>query len=241
MKLSPSEQESITQLLTRIYLDICALETEHGLLAGDGDLRPRIEYFHDAIRAHSSGDVAHREVGGRLCVEILAYDLACLRFLQSKPLAPFNPHAQALSPGTALTVSGTGAAIATTKSDRATKRRISELYQNYAMLYAALLKPIADRDYQERTDDINQDIDDLHALLHKEKNPKNIAEIKRKIASLDKNAKSVDAAHMDYAIHQLGIYESSKDTLKKMAAQGMNLVGKFVEASIATTRKQVSR
>src|SRR5690606_15911414 len=92
MKLSPAEQDSLIQLLTRIYLDIVAVETEFKLMTGEGDFRPRIEYFHDAVRAFSSQDPAHMQPGGRLSVELLAYDVSCLRFLASMPLAPFKPH-----------------------------------------------------------------------------------------------------------------------------------------------------
>ena len=46
---------------------------------------------------------------------------------------------------------------------------------------------------------------------------------------------------MNYALAQLGIFEGSKDLLKKMASQGMNLVGKFVENAMAESRKDIGR
>ena len=36
------------------------------------------------------------------------------------------------------------------------------------------------------------------------------------------------AAHMTYATGQLAIYENSRDTIKKMAVKGFNIVGDFV-------------
>jgi hypothetical protein len=64
MKLSPAEMESILALLTRIYMDLHEIETEYRLMAGENDFRPRIEHFHDAVRAYSSQDPAHLEAGG---------------------------------------------------------------------------------------------------------------------------------------------------------------------------------
>ncbi|MBV8940078.1 MAG: hypothetical protein JO089_09620, partial [Alphaproteobacteria bacterium] len=37
----------IVDLLTGLYVEIRDLETEYGLRLGEGDFRPRIEYFHD--------------------------------------------------------------------------------------------------------------------------------------------------------------------------------------------------
>ncbi len=70
MKLSAAEQESIVQLLTRIYSDIRDIEEEFELLVGDNDFRPRIEYFHDAVRAFSAQDTNEaRSRAGGLTVE----------------------------------------------------------------------------------------------------------------------------------------------------------------------------
>src|SRR5437762_2136105 len=102
MKLSSSEKDSIVGLLARIYRDIRDIEEEFSLLAGNHDFRPRIEYFHDAIRAFTSQDPAQREPGGRLSIELLAYDLSCLRYIHAMPLSPFTPHGEALSPHTEM-------------------------------------------------------------------------------------------------------------------------------------------
>ena len=52
---------------------------------------------------------------------------------------------------------------------------------------------------------------------------------------------AIDAAHKEYALAQLAVYEESKDLLKKMAAQGMNLVGKFVADAMAKTQREMGR
>jgi len=279
MKLSQAEQEALVALLTRMYSDIRDIEEEFELLVGDGDFRPRIEYFHDAVRAFTSG-----EASARLAVELLAYDVASLRVIYAKPLAPFTPHTSILSPSTAMVAPGHhDLSIQRKRPDRAVRERISDLYQHYAVLFSALLKPFADKDYHERVDNLNQDVEDLHSLVaecvayqkgkgsaekmgsaithveddglrHELVNFMHQQKFKRKdhmqkltqflkatIASKNKEIKAIDDAHMHYALAQLGIFEGSKDMLKTMAKQGMNLVGKFVEASIAESKRDVGR
>lgn len=166
MKPSAAEQEAIVQFLTRIYADICPIESGLKLLVGDNDFRPRIEYFHDAVRALTSGDTAELETGGRLSVEWLAYDVEAIRYIQSKPLSPLTRHSAGLSPKKAVVHVAPGAlAVKTATADRATRDRLVDLYQHYGLLFAALLKPLADRDCQERTDALNNDVRDIHTLL----------------------------------------------------------------------------
>ncbi len=151
------------------------------------------------------------------------------------------------------------------------------------MLFAALLKPMADRDYKDRVDDLNQDVQDLHsahaaagshgqrqglgdalagAIQHleddelrqallafiqqqnykKKDDVKKLAQhLKAQAAKKDKDIAAIDGAHMNYALAQLAIFEESKELLKKMAAQGMNLVGKFVEDAMAKTQREMGR
>ena len=284
MKLSPSETESIILLLTRIYTDILVLEEEFNLLVGEGDFRPRIEYFHDAIREVSTQDPNHIVAGGRLSVELLAYDLAALRYIGSKPLASFKPHGDAMSASTAVMAPvNREIELRRARPDRAVRDRIVDLYQHYAVLFAALFKPFADRDYFEKTENVSHDMDDLQSLIkefamlakgkgsqerigedinhidddslrhellnfmhlqkHKQKDnlDKLIQFLKAQNAKKDKEIKEIDKAHLNYSLAQLAIYEESKDMIKKMAKSGMNLVGKFVEASIEQSKRDMGR
>lgn len=283
MKISPHDQESIVTLMTRIYLDILPIEEEYQLVIGDGDFRPRIDYFHDAIRAFTAAQENPEEAVQRLNVEKLAYDLACLRYVQDMPLSSFRAQGGSQSTSTDIMTAGPGLAVPPKRPDRKIRARICELYQHYAVLFAALLKPSADEDYQERIEDLNQDIKDLNALssqldalaegkdtlqtitaaaAHLEEEQlrqllmmflqhgkhKNKDEIKKLVAFIKQHAKgkdsqiaTIETAHMNYSLNQLGIFENSKDLLKKMAQQGMNIVGKFVEASIAETRREIGR
>ena len=166
MKLSPTEHDAIIAMLTRIYTDIFDIETEYQLLAGDADFRPRIEHFHDAVRAYSSQDPEHTEAGGRLSIERLAYDLSCMRYLHSMPLASFKEGGTVYSPSVApVQVRERDLTVKKARPSRVVKQRICDLYQHYSVLFAALLKPFADKDYLDRVDELNQDVKDVHRLV----------------------------------------------------------------------------
>lgn len=261
-KFSTSNQQSIVNILLRYWQEIFAIEQELELLVGKGDVRPRIEFFHDAIRAYTT---LHKTAvdEARLAVERLAYDVKCLRYLATQPLASIT-HDKNLSSGSALVPTGAGLVPAQKKPTREHKDQLKELYEKYGVLFAALLKTTAENDYQERSDSMNTEVEqinevmdalaknasaaqiniliahlddekikrDLLALLPQMKG-KNmsglIAKLKGETQKKDKTLKVIDSAFHEYATSQLAIYESAKDTLKKMAAQGMNLVGQFVE------------
>ena len=76
---------------------------------------------------------------------------------------------------------------------------------------------------------------------NKDELKKLITFLKQHAKGKDKQIAAIETAHMNYALNQLGIFENSKDLLKKMAVQGTNLVGKFVEASIAQARHEIGR
>lgn len=275
MKIHSKDQQAVISLLTEIYLEIAEIEERFRLIAGGGDVRPRIDFFHDAVRAFTASDGQHP----RLAVEFLSYDLQCLRYIQSMPLAPFRDTGKNLSPS--LEIINTDVDIATLGNhpDRKTRIRIADLYQHYSVMFSALLKHVADHDYQERIDTLNNDAHNIHSLISKfetradvnilsqlaqqldegelriilvtflqqKKHLSNsdvkklIGHLKNLIKQKDKSIKSLDKAHIQFAMAQLGIFEESKDMLKKLASQGMNLVGRFVEASVAETRKQMGR
>jgi hypothetical protein len=283
MKLSPHEQEQIISLMTRMYTEIGAIEAEYDLFIGEGDFRSRIEYFHDAIRAYFSQDAKAREEGGRLTVEWLAYDIQCLRYIQSMPLSPFKPKGGMMSPSSDVVMLDHNLVTKPKRPDRQTKEKLVELYQHYAVLFAALLKPLADHDYHDRIDDLIHDTKDISAIIGqleamkggkgnltliaqlaqhleddqlrgevlaflKQEKAKTTENIRKMIDYLknhnkkkDSSIKVIEDAHLNYALSQLAVFEASRDMLKKMAAQGMNLVGKFVENSIAATRQEMGR
>ncbi|MDE3016148.1 MAG: hypothetical protein KGI29_04410 [Pseudomonadota bacterium] len=282
MKPSPAEQDALVALLTRIYLDINVIEEEYALLIGDHDFRPRIEYFHDAIRAFTSEDKKAREAGGRLSIEQLAYDLSCLRYLQAMPLSSFAP-GEALSPSVEMVRVEPGLVPKAKRPDRDTRRRLVDLYQHYAVLFAALLKPFADNDYKERTEALNDGVRELAALIRqmeglskgavapeqviaavqhleesdlrhlilmflqqqkykrREDTKKLVKGLKKHSDGKDRDIAAIEKAHMEYVMAQLAIFEESRDMIKKMASQGMNVVGKFVAGAVAAAQHERGR
>lgn len=163
MKLSAKDQTAIIQLLARFCDEIYAIEGEFHLYFNQADMRPRIDYFHDAIRAFMA-ERPNKEQQRRLHVENLAYDIQAMRYLTEKPLANLSGHA-AQSPKTAIVAVEPALLAQSKKPDRAVKEQISELYKQYAMLFAALLKPTADVDYHERTEQMDEEVGNIKAII----------------------------------------------------------------------------
>jgi len=264
-KFTAHDQQSLVSILLRYWEEIVAIEEEFKLLVGKGDSRPRIDFFHDAIRAYTSGH--HKQ---RLVVENLAYDVKCLRYLADMPMASITHDTGNFSPGTALVVSAPGLVEVGKKMDRETKARLKELYEQYGVLFASLLKITAENDYVERTESLNEEVEQINRLIHAitsgattevitnhihhltDESLKRdlvllipqmkgksagalaglIARLKANIQKNDKRIKGIDGAYHQYATSQLALYENSKEMLKKMAGQGMNLVGAFVESAL---------
>lgn len=275
MALSPDGLSGIIEILNRLYLEILEIEEQFSLRFGNGDFRPRIEYFHDAVRAYTSRNPDVYEPGGRLSVEMLTYDVSCLRYLQNMPLGTIHRETHGRSPGSNLAadVKSTGKSLATGKPDRLTKLRLGELYQQYGVLFAALFKPEADHNYHERTDALNTIVTQLEGILQLmesgagaqavqdamahvddlelrsamlsavHKNPKKDLKpaIKKASAKTDRDIAALEKAHFSYASAQLAMFEDGRDIVKKMAAKGMNLAGKFVENAMAAARVEISR
>lgn len=65
--------------------------------------------------------------------------------------------------------------------------------------------------------------------------------LKANVDRNEKNMDEIDQAHMRFAMAQLGIFENSRDLLKKMAGKGMNLVGAFVQKAMQENRRDMGR
>ena len=68
MHYSTQNAQALVTFLLRAWEEILAIEAEFGLSVGGGDNRPRIEFFHDAVRAHTLDGEAPRPGG----LEVLA-------------------------------------------------------------------------------------------------------------------------------------------------------------------------
>lgn len=280
--VKPSGSAGIIDILTRLCGEIRAPETEYGLIIGKGDMRPRIEYFHDAVRAFSANDQTAMQKGGRLTVEFLAYDVAMLRYLQAHPLSPLSPGHANLSPHTEI-INPAPQAVGNVRPNRETKQQLQDGYKQYGVLFSALLKPMADRDYKDRVEEMSEDIARTSAALNsieqlgqgkgnaaqamqaathldnaslqalvtaciKQQKYKNAGDLSKIIRALktqlqasEKESKSIEDAHLQYATGQLGLYEEGKEMIKQLAAHGMNLAGQFVENSMRQAAREMGR
>jgi hypothetical protein len=141
---------SLLPLINALYERIRALEMEHALFAGATDYRPRIELFHDAIRALVAGDSPY-ETKGRLTLERLEWDINTLRMIQGNPLMKMAG-AQQESASQALTVMPQSAKDARS-FNRAVRTELAENYKNYTVLFVALLAETADMNHQSRIEE----------------------------------------------------------------------------------------
>lgn len=268
-----NEKQALIPPLTAIYQEICAIEQRFGLMVGGGDYRPRIEYFHDAVRTLLAGDARAMDKGGRLSVEYLAYDIRFLNHIKATPLAEMRP--QPHSPATALVPLGPGGKPH--RPDREARQQISELYKNYSVLFAAIFAELADRNYHGRVEEMNEEVSDLARMqqllqqlaqgkaslaevqeaarhveqeevrlmiaqaLHQHSQEQRkkreleatMAKLKLEMEKLDKDVRDVQNAHFSYLSGQLVAYEDAKEVVKKLASQGLNLAGKFLQSAVS--------
>ena len=149
---------TLVDLLIRHYQTIRAIEEQFSIFGEEGDYRPRIEAFHDAVRALTAGDAPER-----LRVERLAYDLAMLRYIASKPVTG-GRGMQHFSTSDALSMDGIGT-HATGEPDRSTRRELGEAYHDYAVFFAALFVERANRDSKDRIEEQEQLASDCATLI----------------------------------------------------------------------------
>lgn len=279
MKASKTQQTALIGLLNRTYQEIAEVEGQWGIHAADNDYRPRIEYFHDAVRSYSEREGHGIEGHGRLSIEMLAYDIGMLRFIQAEPI-PRGHKPGKLSAETGVAHStlprmfGDKTGV---KPDASVRNRLADLYKNYAVLFAALLANAADYNYMTRINEGNAQVEDLAALLQSVKEQgaaeidlealmgaeimtpelinklfaalrsgtlkkrMGVKEAQQKLKEIEqeveKEIKAIEQAHMNYATGQLAIYEHAKETVKKMATKGFNIVGAFVESAVREAQR----
>lgn len=269
--MSSESKASLFPIMHSQYENIVAIEEIWNIRFAEGDMRPRIEYFHDAVRALSNGEELHAKTG-RLSVEHLAYDLGQLRQIPTKPLGAIyaateqSPHMEVAELGKA--------GSASPRPDRGTRQELVHLYKDYTVLFAALFAEVADMNFQSRQDEMDAAMEDIglvEAVLEKLQQGQmsvqqaqaaldqiELDELREKIlaalaggkpktselqnalsqlsnaeATLQTDMKALDTSHMHYVTAQLAVYEEAKDTVKRLAAQGLNLAGKFVENAMA--------
>lgn len=257
---SPSPKDALIPLINELYERIRTIEAEHGFWAGASDFRPRIELFHDAIRALVAGHSPY-EPTGRLTLERLSWDINTLRMLQGNPLTKMAG-ADRQSPHQALVAHQPAAQT----NHRAIRGELADLYKNYTVLFVAMLAETADMNHRARMEDIDQQVEELAALqhgiagkssvhLHKEADrqipdPEMAAQLKtmlppEKIAAadarsaikaahviLDNKQKQLETQHMNWLSGQLACYEESKTLVQQFMKSGLNMAGKFLQETM---------
>ncbi len=252
-----SSKQALIPLLNQLYEKIRSIEIEQQLWAGANDYRPRIEIFHDAIRAFTSG-VSPYDPDSRLAINWLAKDIENLRAIQSNPLAKM-PHAIHHSASTQLTISKPPDAAARRQQSRQARRELADLYQQYAVMFVALLAESADMNHQalmEEQDIIVEDLarlqqaiagkkkvdlrkeaqtilDDLGIIQQLPRGYIDATEASNSIKNLQNNADNIqqhlEQAHTIWLAGQLAFYQEGKTVVKKLMQQGMHIAGRFLQ------------
>ncbi len=269
MGFDGNEQAAIIELMHGKYSQLLAIESEWGIRLVEGDWRPRVEHFHDAVRALTSGDADMYAKASRLSVEQLAYDLGQLRQIPNKPIGLINKVTEK-SASSALVKQSEAGASAPKMPPQAVRAQLVSLYRDYMVFFAALFAQVANINYQSRMETMDNSVADLARieqvmgqliagkinaaeamaeLMHVERDDlreRIQAMLARKqltarekqaalalIGQIEKGVaaeqKKLETAHMHYATAQLAVYEESKETIKRLQQQGLNLAGRFVE------------
>lgn len=163
MAFDGAEQAAIIELMHGKYSQILPIETEWGIRLHEGDWRPRVEHFHDAVRALTSGSGDMYVKNSRLSVENLAYDLGQLRQIQGKPVGLIN-RATEKSAGSALIKRGDATPGTPKMPPQAVRGQIVSLYRDYMVFFAALFAQVADMNFQARSDEIDSSTSDLDLI-----------------------------------------------------------------------------
>ncbi len=278
MAFDGREQDAIIELMHGKYAAIVAIETEWGIRFSEGDMRARIEHFHDAVRALTSGEASMYEKHSRLSVEHLAYDLSCLRQIREKPIGHINRTTDK-SLSTALVKQHEAGAGIAKLPPQGVRAELVQFYREYTVFFAALFAPVADRNFKARTGEVDASVADiglieevlkkliagalnpeqaLHELNHVERDDlreriqivlarkkltaaekhEALAMIKSIEQGMAKEKKAIDQAHLNYTTGQLAVYEDAKDLIKRMAAGGLNLAGKFLQNAVQAAQSR---
>lgn len=267
-----SDKQALIPIMNGQYERISAIEAQWDIRFREGDQRPRIEYFHDAVRALTSGEVSPYDKNTRLSVEYLAYDLSQLRQIQGNPVG----RAHRASSSDEM-MKHTPNALSTSKPgggpDRVVRQELGQLYKDYTVLFAALFAEIADMNFQSRSEEVDAMVTDISVIeqvleqlangqidkrqamtmleqvesdtlrqstlqavagqtIRHAEQERMTAQLRHYENQLENEKQQADKAHLSYVTSQLAVYEEARDTVKRLAAQGMNLAGKFVENAI---------
>lgn len=164
------KREALISIMNATYQEVREIEFAHGLRVGDTDFRPRIEHFHDAVRVLSHQPEHMYYPNTRLSVENLAYDMACLRYIQDRPLAKLAhdapvPQLRNPPPGIAKLPPAPDSVQEPVGASKAVppnvKIDLAAHYRSYAVMYAALFAETADMNFQTRQNENDTAVQDM--------------------------------------------------------------------------------
>lgn len=282
MKATKAQQQALLSLMNRVYQEIRAIEEAHHIIAREGDYRPRIEYFHDAVRAYTEGSANGFERTGRLSVESLAADIVMLRQIKDNPRIAYPQLPIPLSPGTAVEkASQFPVSSGKPRVDIGVISALSEGYAQYTLLFAALLAAPAERNFMNRNGEAQEQLDMVKDLLEYAQSLAANGEIKEEVLlagitdpelrqrilqgilanKANKHASNaeilttlkgereaarerlsaLDNAHLRFASSQLVVFQEAQKLVKRLAQEGMNIVGDFVEQAVREAERSGGR
>lgn len=256
-------KDTLIPLINEVYERIRMIEAEQGLWAGANDFRPRIDLFHDAIRAYTAGHSPYEE-NGRLTLERLAWDIEMLRALQASPLTQL-PGAQKQSPQQAVAIRRPQANAG--QDNRAIRNELAGYYKNYAVFFVAILAETADMNHKARMEERDNQVEALagldQAVAGKSSvNLKKVTQsqipdqflresidamlpngtlagtdakksVKQAQSVLDKQQAQLEKLHMTWLSGQLAMYEESKEVVQQLLRSGLNMAGKFLQDAMS--------
>lgn len=226
------DAQAVISIMQGQYEQILAIEAPWGIRFREGDMRPRIEYFHDAVRALTSGSDDPYSKHSRLSVEYLAHDIGHLRHIQARPIGNVNRNLGA-SPHQEVIKAGDHAAASSTP-DRATRTQLGQLYKDYTVLFVALFAQTAEDNFQVRSDEVDHTVEDI-ALIEDVLNKlvNGDISVQQAEAMLDQieqdqlrdklmmmlRSKKIGIAEKDQMVDQLGMVESQLENEKRQVEQ----------------------
>ena len=130
------KQQVLINIIQNKYAEISEIERKFGIFGIDGDFRPRIEHYHDAIRAIDNDVADGLNRNSRLSAERLAYDVEMLRQITARPtVAGRGEHHLSTQNEVALNQQ----LAENINPDAADKRKLTALYRDYTVFFIALL------------------------------------------------------------------------------------------------------
>lgn len=229
MRATQAQQQGLLTILGRIYEEIRAIEEKYGLRARPDDFRPRIDYFHDAVRAFTADEGDGFERTGRLSVESLAADVTMLRQIKEKPLVRHPELAIPLSPGSQVMQVASNSLLSTAgRIDMNIANKLGDGYGHYALLFVALLSYPAERNYMNRLNEQNEQVEtvlDAIADLPATDKPVDVETVLANIADPELRKKLMNALISGAKQKQVASAEARKVLLQERDATRKTIAG----------------